>query len=52
MIFDGKQYLMRDKRSKTQILAMYAAFCDKYGYMPIHDWLITRGKAYKQIKEK
>ena len=47
----GRKYLMRDKRSTKDLMRLYADYCRKYGNIPLHQWLVERGKVYKEIKD-
>lgn len=48
---DGRKYLMRDQRPMSVIRELYRAYCQKYGAVSMHRWLMERGKVHKEIKE-
>jgi hypothetical protein len=52
MTIEGQTYLMRYQRTRKELLKMHSAFCQKYGPMPIREWLITRGMVYTTISKK
>ena len=48
MTFDGKRYLMRDQRSKKEILQMWKTFHKKYPMTTFEEWL-NRGRIYMRL---
>lgn len=48
---DGRRYLMRDQRPVRYLRALYTAYCIKFkSTLSMHDWLVQRGKVYKEVK--
>jgi len=54
LTFNGKRYLMRDQRSKAEILRQWQAFQAKYGgktALTFDEWL-NRGRVYLRLPSK
>jgi hypothetical protein len=50
-VIDGRRYMMRDQRPTATLRQLYKDFCTKYKTtMSFHQWLVTRGKVYLQIR--
>ena len=49
---DGRRYIMRDQRPVKVLREMFMAYCQKYGEITFHRWMVERGKVSVTIRQE